>query len=221
MKKATLLLFAATVFTLSVSAQEQSKLVSYAGDVNFVFAAGSDAKAHSRLISDEWVKLKSGLTRIGVETTHGVNITKYAFVGAGVGFQYYLGAMDRDTNPDAKWKTLVMPIFVNMKGRYTFKDKYTPYLTLGLGYSAVLTSADNKEETAYIEGFEVAAKSRLNGGFYCDFGAGVQIDRFNIGIGLQHQRFEEVVTAKVSSFSSSATADMKTNSFYIKLGVCF
>lgn len=228
MKKTALLLFAATVFALSVSAQENSKLFSYSGDVNFVFATGNEARLNSYYLYDEWVKAKSGLSRLGLETTHGVNISKYAFVGAGVGFQYYLGTMLKEGNNPSKWKTLAMPVFVNMKGMYTFLDKYTPYVTLGLGYSAVLTSADNKEGAAYVEGVEVAWKTRFNGGFYCDFGAGVKIKRFNIGVGLQHQRFSEAVrfdrpvtVIDEGTPLTNLVTDMKFDSFYIKLGVCF
>lgn len=229
MKKTALLLFAATVFALSVSAQENSKLFSYSGDVNFVFATGNEARLNSYYVTyDKWVKAKSGLSRLGLETTHGVNISKYAFVGAGVGLQYYLGTMFKEGKNPSKWKTLAMPVFVNMKGMYTFLDKYTPYVTLGLGYTAVLTSADNGEGQVSFGDYVTTGKSRMNGGFYCDFGAGVKIKRFNIGVGLQHQRFSEaarfdtpVTVIYEGTPLTNLVTDIKFDSFYIKLGVCF
>lgn len=109
-------------------------------------------------------KVKYG--RPFVETVHGVRITKYAFVGAGLGFQYA-------TNKELK--TGVMPIFIDLKGYYPVSENLAPYVAIDLGYSAVLTSE-----------FE-----DLKGGMYASYGLGLNYKRLNFGLGLQHQGFKD------------------------------
>lgn len=117
-----------------------------------------------------------------VETVHGVRITKYAFVGAGVGFQYVT---------DDFWKAGMMPIFLNLKGYYPVSESFAPYVSVDLGYSAVLTSeADG-----------------LKGGMYASYGLGLNYKRLNFGFGMQHQNFKDF--------------DKGINSFFVKVGLKF
>ena len=236
MKKYLLMFAAIVMFASSAIAQDdvaintgknRSGIFHYSGGVNFLFATGSKASLSSyRLTYGNWYKAKSDLTRLGVETIHGLGISKYAFIGAGIGFQYYLGNMLTEADKPMAWKTLAMPIFADLKGMYTFGDKYTPYITLGLGYTAILTSADtDKGLIAFGEEY-FSGSSKLKGGFYCDFGVGIKIERFNIGVGLQHQKFSEIVNFDSpviyeGHYLYNVITDMKFNSFYIKVGVYF
>lgn len=116
--KKTLLTFVAAICAVSISFAA-SPVIKYAGEVNVGYAAGGKMRYEN-------TATKSSLHRPFVETIHGVTITKYAFVGAGVGLQGYFGAIDKDI-PEEKWDTLTLPLFVNLKGMYPLKG-VTPYI---------------------------------------------------------------------------------------------
>lgn len=90
--------------------------VKYSGDVNIGFATGSNAKVeYDGIMSDE--PLKSDFSRPLFSTTHGAQIYKYAFAGAGVGLQYMYGKIYKDGRTDC-WDNILIPIYINIKGMY-------------------------------------------------------------------------------------------------------
>lgn len=188
-----------------------SPTIKYAGEVNVGFATGNKLRYENTVT-------KSSLHRPFIETIHGVTVTKYAFVGAGVGLQGYFGAVDKDDR-DTKWDTLAMPLFVNIKGMYPL-EKITPYLSASFGGSVIPYCGHN--ESMSMAGVNV--ESKLIGGFYCDCGVGVKLknDKFNIGIGMQHQQMGIKVVVSEGSFSESEDEDgYHGTSFYVKVGFCW
>ena len=103
--KKTFLTLIMSVAAISVSFAA-SPLISYSGEVNVGFATGNK-------IRYENTATESALHRPFVETIHGVNIAKFAFIGAGLGVHGYFGAVDTAV-PDVKWETVTMPLFVNV-----------------------------------------------------------------------------------------------------------
>ncbi len=99
--------------------------------------------------------------RVFVETIHGARITKYAFVGLGLGVQY---ATD--------WESITMPAFVDLKGYYPVTEKFAPYVNVDLGYTPVL---------------DEGKQNGFDGGFYAAYGVGLNYGKLNFGIGCQHQ----------------------------------
>ncbi len=122
----------------------------YQGEVNFGY--GLDGKVDGE---------NAEYGRVFVETIHGARITKYAFVGLGVGVQYA-----------TEWESIAMPIFVDLKGYYPVNEKFAPYVSVDLGYSPVLDEGTTN-------GFD--------GGFYASYGIGLNYGKLNFGLGGQHQ----------------------------------
>ena len=129
---------------------------------------------------------------------------------------------------------------------YPIKDKLFPFVSLSLGYTAACHSSinwkiSNETEsgtlytpTTSYENF----KQKLQGGFYCDFGAGLKIGMVNFSVGLQHQRLNIIeqysntivsydYKADSNNYEKSVVNDeeiklkTKINSFYIKVGINF
>ena len=225
MKKFLFILAIAVCSTVMASAQtEVSRThkpieVKYQGEVNLGYAVGGHMKG------ENGVKAKSGLGRVFVETIHGVTISKYAFFGGGIGFQFYSGKMKEMSNTEkdnAKWNTLTIPLFVNLRGMYPVNDNLKPFVNLALGGSIVACSDYNsKKETGYGY-YRSVEQTKLHGGFYCDFGAGVQYKRWNFSIGLQHQGFVAKNTLNGYDYDDETEkSKFGTNSFYVKLGITF
>lgn len=84
----------------------------YEGELNLGFATGGKLKW------DDGEKDKTNYSRPFISTIHGARITKYGFVGVGVGVQYAFGKMDPDYDESDKWNTLMIPVFLNLKGYY-------------------------------------------------------------------------------------------------------
>ena len=209
--KKILLTFVTAICVVAISSAA-SPLIKYAGEVNVGFATGG------KLRYEDDVTMKSSLNRPFIETVHGVTITKYAFVGAGVGVQGYLGATDTD-NPQDKWDTLAVPLFVNLKGMLPLKS-LTPYISASLGGAVIPYSGQNMK--LIYEG--IGIKAKLTGGLYCDFGAGVKLfkNRLNVGIGLQHQQMGIKMIMTEGSYSESDDEDgYHGTSFYVKVGFCW
>ena len=206
--KKTLLTIAAAICAVSISFAA-SPVIKYAGEVNVGFATGGKLRTEN-------TATKSSLHRPFIETIHGVSITKYAFVGAGLGLQGYFGAVDTDV-PEEKWDTLALPLFVNLKGQLPLKS-VTPYISASFGATVMPYSGLNE----YADIVGVKAESRLTGGFYCDCGAGVKLfnNKVNIGIGMQHQQMGTKLVVTDGSYSETERSDDYTHgtSFYVKVG---
>ena len=208
--KKTFLTLIMSVAAISVSFAA-SPLISYSGEVNVGFATGNK-------IRYENTATESALHRPFVETIHGVNIAKFAFIGAGLGVQGYFGAVDTAV-PDVKWETVTMPLFVNVKGQLPLKS-VTPYISASFGGTIIPYCGQNIST----EILGVRAESKLTGGFYCDCGVGVKlIDKINIGVGMQHQQFGSKHIVKDGSYSEVERDDdyRHGTSFYVKVGFCW
>ena len=184
--------------------------IRYSGEVNVGFATGNKAE-----YDDEMVK--SSLNRPFIETIHGVTISKYTFVGAGVGVHGYFGAADKSM-PEEKWNTIVLPLFVNLKGMLPLNG-FTPYVTASFGGSILPYSGFN---TSFSLG-GIDMKVKLTGGFYCDCGVGVKLlKKLNVGLGVQHQQMGMKIVAAYDDFKESEREEgYKGTSFYIKVGFCW
>lgn len=83
----------------------REKLIWYQGEVDLGLAIGN------------------GMTGPIVETVHGIHISKYAFVGAGLGLHYPIDYGDP-----------LVPMFVDLKFSYPITDKIAPFLSVDAGY---------------------------------------------------------------------------------------
>ncbi|MCH5330028.1 MAG: hypothetical protein J1E04_03610 [Alistipes sp.] len=180
----------------------------YQGEVNLGYAVSG--KMYD--VEDNF-KWKTNFSRPFIETTHGVRVTQYGYLGLGLGLQYAGGKILPDYKYDkdeiAGWRTLLMPIYVNLKGYYPVTDDLSPYITLSLGGSPVLTSSLNYREPGYWEG--------LTGGFYCKFGAGISWKMLTFDFGVMHQGLHETLKedGEVERYP------MRINSFYLNVGFKF
>lgn len=127
-----------------------------------------------------------------IETIHGVRINKYLFAGLGLGFRYSetMTFSSHDYTVDGT-DLFYLPIYANVKGYYPVTDKIEPFLNLSLGYAADICGQES-------------------GGFYCDFGTGIRLWKFAVGLGLIHQSF--------SVDAGGSTWAWNNNGFYLKLG---
>lgn len=206
-----MLLYALAAFIFTTSAQS----IGYRGEISAGFAFGDKMRL-------EGENVKSDTSHPFIETVHGITITKYAFIGVGAGVQYYYGAMRKET-PSDNWQAITVPLFVNLKGFYPITNITAPFISLSLGTTVVARS--NINALIYDIDGAYAIKNQLNGGLYCDFGAGFQVKNFTIGLGLQHQVFSDEISASGHygnvDINGSQSGDIKFNSFYIKIGACF
>lgn len=209
--------------------QKQSKepkirdpfFVKYSGDVNIGFATGFKTDvAYYDIIDEEPEEstFKSNFSRPIFSTTHGVQIYKYGFVGAGVGLQYMYGKFDKYRG-DANWKNILIPIYINLKGMYPINETLTPFVTLSLGYSVAIPTNSEifYKDTSSNETFT----SKLNGGFHCEFGVGLRVKKFNFSLGLQHQRLNHIIEEEGEYIFDRDETRYRNTSFYFNVGVNF
>ena len=87
------------------------------------------------------------------------------------------------------------------------------FLEDGSKYNIDLMAEYNEEET-----------SKVRGGFYCDFGAGIRYKALNFSLGLQHQVFGigyEYMDNYDGYYCEEEKLSTKINSFYVKIGINF
>lgn len=186
-------------------------------------------------------KFRTVLSRPLFETTHGVQIGQYFFVGAGLGLQYYCGKLKElqgladnaaeinERKSSKRWNAVMLPIFANIKFMYPVNDKFAPFLNLSLGGTVGCYSSANStyEESENIYGYKYSyeAKNRISGGLYCDLGAGLRYKALNFSLGFQHQvlkfvgKTEEM--GKSGVYTTKAVIKTPVNAFYLKVGVNF
>lgn len=161
----------------------------YEGELNLGYGMGGTIKADG-----ESADAKYG--RPFIETVHGVRITKYAFAGLGVGFQYATGK---------EWKTGMVPLFLDLKGYYPVTEDFAPYVAIDLGYGmGVVGTKDFYGE----KGMD------LKGGFYASYGIGLNYKRLNFGLGWQHQGMK-------FKYEGESSDGFSVNSFFVKVGLKF
>ena len=127
-----------------------------------------------------------------LETIHGIRVNKYLFAGLGIGFRYSetMTFSSHDYTIDGV-DLAYLPIYANIKGYYPITNKIEPFLNLSLGYAADISGQESS-------------------GFYCDFGTGIRLWKFAVGLGIIHQSF--------SVDGGGETWAWKNTGFYLKLG---
>ena len=120
-----------------------------------------------------------------------------------------------------RWNALTIPIFVNLKGFFPINDDLRPFINLGLGGSVVAcsnaTGVDREDYDSYTKEF------KHHGGFYLDFGVGVDYKSWTFGLGVQHQRMAQSTKYRYSDSEWNRSYKHKAycNSFYLKVGWTF
>lgn len=177
----------------------------YEGSLMFGYTTGS--KMAYNVDGESW-KDKTNFSRPFIETIHGVRITKYGYAGIGLGMQYAYGRMDPNYKESLKWNTLLMPIFLNLKGYYPVSDTFAPYVSVSLGSSVCLTSNTNPEGDW---------EKKMLGGLYGKAGIGFNYKKLMFDFGLMHQG----LATKYTEGSYSKKKRSSIDSFYVNLGVKF
>ena len=152
----------------------------YQGELNFGYVVDGD------------------YSRPFIESTHGVNISGYAFAGVGLGLQYVY---------NDKWNGIGIPLFVNLKGMYPVTENFSPYITLSLGYNFLTTSFVGGGYQNYLDG---------PGGFYNDLGVGIKYKAFNLSLGMQVQNFN----VDSESFKDALSLNNSGHAFYDYKSLC-
>lgn len=183
----------------------------YQGELNLGFATGGKLK------DEDGDKYNTDYSRPFLETVHGVRITRYGFVGVGVGAQYAFGKMYPDEEESDDWNTLMIPVFLNLKGYYPVSEHFAPYISVSLGNSFCATSNCNNSGSDGYSHWE----EKLKGGFFGEYGIGFNYKRLNFGLGLQHQtlKYESQYGSRYGSEKETYTE--KINSFFVKIGLKF
>lgn len=128
---------------------------------------------------------ETDFSRVFVETTHGLRLTKYAFVGAGIGVQYAYGRIYAESKDSKNWNTALIPIFANIKAYCPIDKNWAPYVSLSIGGSIVAASGYNKIHSID-KNSNYDPKNPLGGGF-CKLGIGLNYKSFAFDLGLMHQ----------------------------------
>jgi len=187
----------------------------YQGELNIGYATGGKLNLGNG--GDFEGKVKTDFSRPMIETVHGVRINQYAFAGVGLGAHYAYGNMldsEYEASIDGeagKWNTLLIPLFLNLKGYYPVTDTFAPYVSLSFGTSFCACSDLDQSESDY--------ESKLKGGYYGEYGLGFNYKKLNFGFGLVHQGMK--VTETEYDGGPSDNVKMKINSFYLKIGLKF
>ena len=263
MKKLLLIVCVVCCLVFTVSAQQSTDKASkqslksidwtpkYKGEINVGYAiAGNRFKFdHVKESSNgSYFYNTAGIYRTDFsrplfETTHGVQVGPYFFVGAGLGLQYYYGklkefysygnfaATAKETKPIRRWNAVMLPIFANVKLMYPVNDKFTPFLNISLGgtvgcYSSVNYTYEFKESNNNgVEWDNIKERIRTQGGLYCDVGVGFRYKAFNFSLGLQHQVLKLVDTLECTRegayLEDKIVMATPVDSFYVKVGVNF
>lgn len=179
----------------------------YQGELNLGYAVSGKLKLTDE--DGDMEKFKTNYSRPIIETVHGVRITKYAFVGAGVAVQYAFGKIDSSEENSEKWDTMMIPVFLNLKGYYPVTEDFAPYISLNFGSSICAMSGMTQSYGSY--------DYQMKGGFYGEYGIGFNYKRLNFGLGLQHQTMKMVYTER----NYSDEEKWSVNSFYMKVGLTF
>jgi len=182
----------------------------YEGELNIGYGTGR--------LPDQDIPLdtEGGYARPLIETVHGVRITKYAFIGLGLGFQY---AYD--------WDLCMMPVFVNLKGYYPVTKHLAPYISVDLGVSSKLAGG-TKSVRENLDPVTCYKDINLKGGFYASCGVGLNYKRLNFGLGWQHQSMKNEYTEEIKNVNGNSYGrtyygedGFGVNSFFVKVGLKF
>ncbi len=182
-------------------------------NIGYDMAGSMNVKTHYDSGKVEKGKANNGdLARPFISTIHGVRVTKWLFLGAGLALQYAYGKTPTKSGFFVdNWNTLLVPIFGNVKFHWPLMDELSLYLTFSAGGSPLLYSGINKsyrDEDCY-------DTFRFKGGYYGDYGFGMNYRKFNFSVGLQQQ------IVKDTEVDSDWYRRFNTSYWYIKLGLMF
>jgi len=175
--------------------------IKYRGEINIGGAFSNKLHIPAQVDNEEYYNFAvySSMSRPLIETVHGVSLSNYLYVGAGLGLQYYtgeiFGAEDIYSfrSKTTTWDMIAIPIFVNIKGFLPITDKLRPFTTLSFGGTAIANSNGKfiYDDTYYEDDYRVGNiySHKIKGGFYCDWGVGIEYKLWSFTVGLQHQRY--------------------------------
>ena len=175
-------------------------------EVNAGFITGG------KLATKNFGKVKTNLSRPYLDVIGGVRLGDFLFAGIGAGVQYAYGECNLVSlatdianagSPDT-WGSVSIPIYANVRGYIPTRVIVKPYISVSIGGHVVATSNFTKE-----------GYGKLNGGLLMKFGAGLNISKFNFGLGMVAQNLEWVNAADVTMFKAG------NNAFYVEAGVTF
>ena len=216
MKKSFLLMLLMLAVVLPVAAQSPSRgfeeelhkrhkvenTVKFQADVNVGFITGG------KLATKNLGKLKTNLSRPYIETILGARLGEFMFAGVGLGAQYAYGECNlisiATANAPDKWGALMLPLYANVRGYIPTRNIVKPYISASLGGHFVPVS-----------NFCKYGYGRIKGGLLMKFGAGLNISKFNFGLGYSAQNLEWINTTGQTMFKAGNSA------FYIETGVTF
>lgn len=170
-------------YSSSFSSSQRYLVRGYRGFVDGgLYAGGCDSDGES-----------ASYTRIGFTTTHGAQINRHIFVGAGLGFQFQTG----DDLVEA-FNTL-MPIYAAF--RFDFSDrKVSPFASARVGGFVGLSTEDYESL----------------GGSYLNVNFGVRLRRLNLSVGYENM----LANYSIDDFGYGDTeADGTINTFVFRVGV--
>lgn len=128
-----------------------------------------------------------------IDLTLGARITKYFYLGAGVGYHTLIGDIDLNkifvgtsTSIGKSWfyYNHYLPIYANLKIYWPVSPKFLPFIDTSIGgyigFPEMLSTRGNKNE--YVN---LTHDFILSNGFYLRAGLGIDVLRLNIGIGYE------------------------------------
>lgn len=186
----------------------ETKGIWYQGELNIGVAVSG------KINTDIGLSNETNYSHPFISTIHGLHITQYGYVGLGVGLHYVPGKTKLDLLDFPRyWNTLMIPLFVNLKLCYPVNERFTPYISASFGRSICAASSYNDSDSGYEEYWE----TKLNGGYYGEYGIGFRYKHFNFGLGIQRQNMKTIET--YGDDKSEMTAYI--NSFFLKIGLAF
>jgi hypothetical protein len=129
-----------------------------------------------------------------IDLTLGARITKYFYLGAGVGYHTLMRNIDLDKTFAGGTSTSIgktwfyynhyLPIYANLKIYRPVSPKFLPYIDTSIGgyigFPEMLSTSGSKNE--YVN---LTHDFILSNGFYLRAGLGIDVKRLNIGIGYE------------------------------------
>ena len=149
MKKILFIVTMMLVTSYGISAQEVK--TKYQGEFDLSYSIGTGTFSTNR---------------VNIHTIHGTKIGNIFSLGVGFGLDYYHEIYEK--------RELFIPIFANVKGYLPVNDKFSPFLSLDLGYSV---------------GATLGVKDL--GGFMWSQAVGIKYDKLKFQIGYTSQELSE------------------------------
>lgn len=189
MKKVLCIVVMALVAVFTVYAQEDAytaKIINFQAHVDI-----SAVYSSKYLFSTDMTLHEFAFAGPTVDLTLGAKITKYFYLGAGVGYHTLMVDIDMDkihaavgSFPSQSWFLYnhYLPIYANLKIYWPVSPKFLPYIDTSLG------GYIGFPEMIYTSGSgygKLTHRFNLSNGFYLRAGLGIDVKRLNIGIGYE------------------------------------